>query len=413
MHYCSLAVVLLAILSSAPLSQAYPQAPPGQSAAPAPAPEPVSVSAPAPSASAPAAGPAPAPTASPPLIKFGYDFSQYPKQDAPPVINATWVDTFGIRSINSNVPQKLPANAIEYPACPATQDTCDWSCYKCTLPTDDLFCPSRDVWALTYDDGPSEETPALLDALKAINAKATFCVVGSRVIDRPQILRRIFEEGHQICSHTWSHRFLTSQSNEQIMAEFEWTNLIIQQVTGARPAYARPPFGDIDNRVRAVIEKMGMKTLLWNRDTLDWNLANPTTTFQSSWVLGNFTQWIAESKTSSTGFMSLEHDLYRVSAAQALLAVKLVADAKFRLQTAAECFGQRPYLSVVAVPVPNIPPEVGFGSVSPIPLPTSGPIGGNVASTNGGSSVSVGSLAAVVATAVTAAAAAAAALLVA
>ncbi|EGF84309.1 hypothetical protein BATDEDRAFT_4648, partial [Batrachochytrium dendrobatidis JAM81] len=214
-----------------------------------------------------------------------------------------------------------------------------WGCFNCTQPTDAVACPQHNSWALSYDDGPSPDTPALLALLAKLNVKATFCVVGSRVLARPEILRQAYDAGHQICAHTWSHRFLTSQTNEQIVAEFEWGLQIIEQVTGARPAYARPPFGDMDDRVRAVLKSMNLTPLLWNRDTFDWNLGDPNSGFQAGWITGNFTNWIATAGTTSTGFMSLEHDLYPQSAAQTLPALQLVYDAKFQIQPASTCLG--------------------------------------------------------------------------
>jgi peptidoglycan/xylan/chitin deacetylase (PgdA/CDA1 family) len=92
--------------------------------------------------------------------------------------------------------------------------------------------------------GPTAVTPGHLDYLAAKNIRATFCVIGSRVKDYPDILLRAYQEGHQICVHSWSHRALSSQPTSVIVAELEWTLMIIEQVTGQRPVFFRPPFGD-------------------------------------------------------------------------------------------------------------------------------------------------------------------------
>jgi hypothetical protein len=104
-------------------------------------------------------------------------------------------------------------------------------------------CTSGKRVGITFDDGPTPETERLLDALATSNTKATFCVVGSRVVSHPLILKRIFEEGHQLCIHTWSHYALTSLSNEQIVAELAYTRQAIREVTGTSPTYYRPPYG--------------------------------------------------------------------------------------------------------------------------------------------------------------------------
>jgi peptidoglycan/xylan/chitin deacetylase (PgdA/CDA1 family) len=67
------------------------------------------------------------------------------------------------------------------------------------------------------------------------------------VKEHPSILKRIFEEGHQIGVHTWSHRALTTLTTEQIVSELEYTIEAIEEVTGARPTFVRPPFGDHGN----------------------------------------------------------------------------------------------------------------------------------------------------------------------
>src|SRR6201999_813087 len=96
------------------------------------------------------------------------------------------------------------------------------------------------------DDGPSFYTPNLLAYLNQQNILTTFFVVGSRAISFPATLQTEYMLGHQIAVHTWSHPFLTTQSNEQIIAEFGWTKQIIKDVTGVTPIFFRPPFGDIE-----------------------------------------------------------------------------------------------------------------------------------------------------------------------
>ena len=70
---------------------------------------------------------------------------------------------------------------------------------------------------------------------------------------------------HQLAVHTWSHPEMTTLTNEEIIAEFGWTKKIIKDVTGVTPTFWRPPFGDVDNRVRAIATAMGLKTSLWTR----------------------------------------------------------------------------------------------------------------------------------------------------
>jgi len=85
----------------------------------------------------------------------------------------------------------------------------------------------------------------LLTYLDEKDIKATFFVVGSRVIERPAVLVEEYMTGHEISVHTWSHRLLTTLTNEQIVAELGFTREAIRQVLGVTPTTMRPPQGDI------------------------------------------------------------------------------------------------------------------------------------------------------------------------
>jgi peptidoglycan/xylan/chitin deacetylase (PgdA/CDA1 family) len=85
----------------------------------------------------------------------------------------------------------------------------------------------------------------LLKYLDDKDVTATFFVVGSRVIERPTILIEEYMSGHEISVHTWSHRLLTTLTNEQIVAELAFTREAIRQVLGVSPTTMRPPQGDI------------------------------------------------------------------------------------------------------------------------------------------------------------------------
>jgi len=193
-----------------------------------------------------------------------------------------------------------------------------WSCSRTTRDTDITACPKKMDWGVSFDDGPSPWTQKLLNYLDSQNIKATFFVVGSRVVERPPVLIEEYMAGHEISVHTWSHRPLTSLTNEQIVAELGWTRAIIQTVLGVTPTTMRPPYGDIDDRVRAIALAMGMVPIIWTStpssgpfDTNDWRVAGGMVdsitsfnTFES--ILGNAT-------SLDTGFIVLEHDLYEVT----------------------------------------------------------------------------------------------------
>lgn len=115
---------------------------------------------------------------------------------------------------------------------------CDWAKSGC-MGTSIGDCP-KGMWGLTYDDGPSEVSPTLYDFLKTTNQKATLFMIGANVIKYPQTVKRAFDEGHEIAIHTWTHDYMTTLSNERIVAELKWTELAIKEITGRSPRLFRP-----------------------------------------------------------------------------------------------------------------------------------------------------------------------------
>jgi peptidoglycan/xylan/chitin deacetylase (PgdA/CDA1 family) len=127
--------------------------------------------------------------------------------------------------------------------------------------------------ALTFDDGPDPDlTPRVLDELGARNLKATFYVLGRQAEKHPEIVKRAFDEGHEIGTHTWSHRFLTTQTSKSILKELRTTDDLIQEITSARPVTLRPPYGGITKSLAAwTAHEFGYATVLWSVDSKDYD----------------------------------------------------------------------------------------------------------------------------------------------
>ncbi|KAJ1568680.1 chitin deacetylase [Cladochytrium tenue] len=171
--------------------------------------------------------------------------------------------------------------------------------------TDWKYCddglPSN-AWGLSYDDGPSEYTPGVLDWVWT-----TFFAIGSRVYENPDVLLSAYEKGHQIGIHTWSHPYLTQLTNDQIVAEIVYSAMAIKEVTGIVPKYMRPPYGDLDDRVRGVLQAMGVRVVTWATDSTD--SADGATAASIAAVVA---QWGGSDYDRA---ISLEHDLLDVEAA--------------------------------------------------------------------------------------------------
>lgn len=125
--------------------------------------------------------------------------------------------------------------------------------------------------ALTFDDGPSPEyTPKILDVLKEKDAKAAFFMVGRHVEKYPDVVRRVFAEGHDIGNHTYSHRDLVPAGRKTILTELNKTDQAILQVVGVRTRLFRPPRGILSNAGRKLLVEHGYTIALWTVSAVDW-----------------------------------------------------------------------------------------------------------------------------------------------
>ena len=107
----------------------------------------------------------------------------------------------------------------------------------------------------------------ILETLKKYDAKATFFMLGSRVEYYPEIAVHITDAGHELGNHTWNHPDLTKVSIAKIHEEINRTSSIIEAVTGVKPTTFRPPYGAVNQTVRAQTD---LPVILWDVDTLDW-----------------------------------------------------------------------------------------------------------------------------------------------
>jgi peptidoglycan/xylan/chitin deacetylase (PgdA/CDA1 family) len=128
--------------------------------------------------------------------------------------------------------------------------------------------------ALTFDDGPDPvNTPRLLDLLKQYNVKATFCLVGFRARDHPDLVRRIVAEGHTVCNHSWQHDLrLAMRPPDRIRGDLQATNDAIHNAApDAQIKYFRAPGGNFTTGLVGIAHSLGMASLYWWVDPRDWD----------------------------------------------------------------------------------------------------------------------------------------------
>ncbi|SPO25779.1 related to Chitin deacetylase precursor [Ustilago trichophora] len=203
------------------------------------------------------------------------------------------------------------------PTYPHTDPDCWWTYSGCdtpkhaNIPNDLVQCPEPDTWGLTFDDGPNCTHNAFYDFLAKNKQKATMFYIGSNVLDWPLEAQRGIVDGHHICVHTWSHQYMTAFPDEQVFAELYYTAKAIKDIVGVTPTCWRPPFGDIDDRVRAIAKGLGLESVLWTDDTDDWKIL-PLGSLPTASIDANYASIIAketQGPTAGQGNIVLTHEI--------------------------------------------------------------------------------------------------------
>ena len=177
--------------------------------------------------------------------------------------------------------------------------------------------------ALTFDDGPSGKyTRQLLDGLYDRGVKATFLLCGYRMKDYPDITQRIFDEGHEIGYHGYSHNNMKGMSRRTIAAELMDSQALLPE--DCNPVFLRPPGGCCSDAVRQVAEARNLAILSWSVDPRDW-ATNDTLAIEKA-VLGKI----------KDGDIVLLHDMTTSSVKAALDIVDTLLEEDFEIVTVSE-----------------------------------------------------------------------------
>ena len=126
--------------------------------------------------------------------------------------------------------------------------------------------------ALTFDDGPNPTyTPQVLSILHQYGVSATFFVIGEQVQAYPDLVQQEHAMGHIVGNHSWNHPDLTTLSADHIHTQLGNTSDAIEQATGVRPTFFRPPYGAYNYQVLLQASNLGLQPILWSVDPQDWN----------------------------------------------------------------------------------------------------------------------------------------------
>ena len=123
--------------------------------------------------------------------------------------------------------------------------------------------------AITFDDGPHPlYSPEILDILRKEHASATFFVKGDQVLDHPDIVKRMVDEGHELGNHTYSHRRLNGLPLSEIANELGRTRDILEKICG-RVTLVRPPWGAVGLSLLFYTLRSKERLVLWTHDSGD------------------------------------------------------------------------------------------------------------------------------------------------
>lgn len=157
---------------------------------------------------------------------------------------------------------------------------------------------NKKIIALTFDDGPGGYTSNLVDTLLDNKTSATFFMLGKNINIYKDTVLKVYESGMEIGYHSYAHKNFKRQKLEIIKEEFDKSNSILKSITGDTFRLIRPPYGEINDKIKNELEAA---FILWDIDTMDWKYRNSD--YLVNYVLDN----------AEAGDIILFHDIHKTS----------------------------------------------------------------------------------------------------
>lgn len=157
--------------------------------------------------------------------------------------------------------------------------------------------------ALTFDDGPSPGvTNRVLETLRKFKVRATFFMIGNRVVESPGLAKEVHAAGHELANHSFTHPTLGSLSAERVASELHLCQDAIEKHVGVRPSWLRPPYGSFKTSQGPIARTEQLSIVIWSVDPRDW--ARPGAQAIQQRILGS----------TAGGDIILCHDLHSQTA---------------------------------------------------------------------------------------------------
>ncbi|GAA5973742.1 hypothetical protein JCM11641_005112 [Rhodosporidiobolus odoratus] len=231
----------------------------------------------------------------------------------------------------------------------------------------DIFQAPNGSYGVSCDDGPLPTSPPLYSFLQQQNQTATHFLIGSNILNNPGIFRQVLETGGHLAVHTWSHPQMTTLSDTAILGELGWTIQIIHDYSGGYiPKYWRPPYGDADNRVRAIAEEVfGLTLVAWDQDSDDWCLTPSGGTSCGGEGPSSFSDLISveswQNGNKSPGVLGLQHELSTYTVQGFIQTFANIARQGWTAGCIPDLFGEPWYLNALRDETADSTVQIGAG----------------------------------------------------
>lgn len=140
--------------------------------------------------------------------------------------------------------------------------------YEVETAKDEIALTCNVVWGTEY-------VPDMLNILKNEDVKMTFYIGGKWAEENPDLLKKIYSQGHEIGNHGYDHKKPSETSDADNKSEITQAEKVIEDIIDTKTKLFAPPYGDIDERTAEIAENLGYKVIMWNIDTIDWKYKDP------------------------------------------------------------------------------------------------------------------------------------------
>jgi peptidoglycan/xylan/chitin deacetylase (PgdA/CDA1 family) len=205
-------------------------------------------------------------------------------------------------------------------------------------------CLKPGTVAITYDDGPYIYTNEVLDKFAAADFKATFFITGNNIgkgaIDEnwSTVIKRMYAEGHQVASHTWSHQDLSRITEAEVYDQMVKNEMAIRNILGKYPTYMRPPYSSCEGTCQDVLEKLGYVVSYFDLDTDDYNQLTPE---KIEVAKNNFRGNMSTVEPATGSKLAIAHDIHELTALNLTVTMIETLQARgFKGVTMGECMNE-------------------------------------------------------------------------